>query len=396
MKKPLHILWIPSWYPQEEKPLLGTFFQEQARALKEEGVQIGIIYPEIRPLKEFSLKRLGNYFQTTFQYESKIPVMRMHGWNIHPTHIQKQMNHWSFHALKLFEKYQKKFGKPQLIHAQSSLWAGIAAYEIKKQHYIPYCLTEHRDGFVTKNVLGTDYTSCWSTPFIQEAFDHAEVLIGVSEPLKRALSYYSDNPRLEAIPNSIDTDLFCPAPQKKKKEVFQFLTVGFLEKRKNVEMLLKAFKRLHGESPDVHLEIVGDGDERNALEKIVQDLKLRHAVSFRGLLSRSKVVEAFQRADAFVLASQNESFGVVCIEALATGTPIISTRCGGPVGIVSDDVGILVDKDDVDQFYSAMKQIKKEKERFDPNKIRTKALQNYSKKGIAQKHLQLYQEICVE
>jgi len=383
MKK-LHVLWLPSWYVQKEIPLNGCFFKEQALALKKEGVQMGIVYPEIRPLKELSLTLLcKNRFQLSHNEEEGIPVMRKHGWNLYPSLIQQQMRAWISQAERLFADYRKKYGSPDLIHAQSSIWAGIAASEIHKKTGIPYFITEHRDGFVTQNVLKTPYAQCWSTPILTKAFDQAVNVIAVSQPLQRALSAYTHHP-LHVIPNSVDTDLFCPRERRESKP-FCFLTVGNLELRKNIAMLLHAFK----ECENSELVIVGDGPEKGRLMALAKELGIASRVQFRGAMPRKQMPAIFQEADAFVLASRNESFGVVCIEALATGIPVISTRCGGPEGIINESTGVLVENNHCAELAHAMRTLKA----FDSQTIRQYALREFSSRAVARKHLELYQTL---
>ena len=394
MKPPLHVLWIPSWYPQKENPLLGSFFQEQIQALNKIGVQTGIIYPEIRPLKEFNFPLLKqNYFQTSFQIEQSTPIYRRHGWNLYPGKFKWQINAWVRQALNLFENYISSFGRPHLIHAQSSLIAGMAALEIARKYCIPYCVTEHRDVFLKKKVLKEDYSTCWCTPYIKNALDHANKIIAVSMPLKEALFSYTSQASISIIPNSVDIDLFCPPLQKKQKENFSYLTVCNLEKRKNVDLLLKSFQKVYKNDPKSDLVIVGEGPERAYLERLAKELEISRGVSFRGALSRQEVSQSFQEADAFVLASQNESFGVVCIEALASGIPVIATKCGGPETIVTPDGGLLVEKDDEISLTNALIQIKNTIHHYPSEKLRSLAVSEYSQKAVAEKTLLLYQSL---
>ena len=80
-----------------------------------------------------------------------------------------------------------------------------------------------------------------------------------------------------------------------------------------------------------------------ALEALVQEKALTEQVTFLGSLTREQVRQEVSEADAFVLSSEYETFGVVVIEALALGKPVIATRCGGPESIVVPSVGYLVE-----------------------------------------------------
>lgn len=392
-----HVLMIPSWYTTLDEPLNGSFFKEYACDLKDCGVNIGIIYPEIRQLRNFTFK-LGvkNRFQKTIKVENNIPTCRMHGWNLQPKWMKMQMWVWMWHVFDLFEDYVKCFGKPDLIHAQSCVWAGIAASRISAIFDIPYCITEHRDGFVTQNILNRHYSTCWSTAYISEAYDNAEVVVAVSSVLKKSLRVYfqEEDSFVHVIPNPVDTNFFKPARVPKDLSQFVFITIAHLVPRKNISSLIKAFHLLQKEFPQSRLHIGGDGPERNLLENLVDILELRDKVVFLGALSREQVRDALQVADAFVLSSLNESFGVVCIEAIACGIPIVSTRCGGVEDIVNYEVGYLVSVDKAEKLCEGMGKMIRNKQGFKPFVLHDIACRKYSKERVMKQYLYIYEKLA--
>src|SRR6188768_3953088 len=133
----MHVLFIPSFYPHAESPIYGSFFQEQAAMLQQAGVKVGVIYPEIRPLKGMSPSLLlKNHFQTVSNVENGIPTVRMHGWNLFPKCLRGTQWQWKKAVYRLYEQYVKDFGTPQLIHAQSALWGGVAANYLSERFSI--------------------------------------------------------------------------------------------------------------------------------------------------------------------------------------------------------------------------------------------------------------------
>lgn len=387
----MHVLVIPSWYVTEEQPVLGSFFHEHAIALSQSGVRVGILYPEIRQLRALTpTLLLKNHFQITTGMEGPLQTCRLHGWNLFPKWMKKQMEAWSFFAEKLMKSYIKAFGKPDLIQAQSSVWAGIAAKKISEKYAIPYCVTEHASVFMKQKVLGTDWSQCWSTPYIQKAFDHAAAVVAVSAQLKKALEPYTSQ-SIHVIPNVVDTSRFFPKKRDPHKKTFQFLTVSHLVPRKNLSLLLQALKQLQDEN--AHLTIGGDGPERRVLEELVQKLGLQNRVTFLGALSRQGVIDAFQKADAFVLASQHETFGVVCIEAMASGIPVVATRCGGTEDIVTEEVGCLVEVNQVDALVDGMKKVKLNSHTFEPEKLHQMASANFGPQAVSKQYKTLYHSI---
>jgi glycosyltransferase involved in cell wall biosynthesis len=132
------------------------------------------------------------------------------------------------------------------------------------------------------------------------------------------------------------------------------LYVGRLVERKGVDDLIKAFKIVRSKIPDVTLEIVGDGPERNNLEKLVSSLSLSDYVLFRGVLTGHKLQNAYDRSYAVVLPSKkihtdfaDEGLGLSLIEASMFGKPLVGTRNGGIPEIIEDGYnGFLVNEAD--------------------------------------------------
>ncbi len=383
----LHVLMIPSWYVTEEQPLLGSFFHEHALALSQV-VRMGVLYPEIRQLRSLTPGLLTkNHFQSSIEFEGPLPTCRLHGWNLFPKLMKKQMEAWCFFAEKLMKKYVAAYGKPDLIHAQSSVWAGIATRSISQKYGIPYCVTEHASVFMKQQVLGTSWDKCWSTPYIRDVFDQAKAVVAVSSALKEKLEVYTAA-NVQVIPNLVDTGSFKPSP-KKERETFHFLTVSHLVPRKNIGLLLQAFKQLADQK--VHLTIGGDGPEKERLQKLTATLGLESQVTFLGSLSREAVRVAFQEADAFVLASQHETFGVVCIEAMASGIPIVATRCGGTEDIVNEEAGCLVAVNDLQALCESMKRVKELT--FDPELLHRRAVDLFGPEVVSRQYVHLYNAI---
>lgn len=386
----MHILWIPSWYPTAEDPIMGIFFKEQAIALMEEGHQVGVIYPEMRPLKQlaWSLAK-KNRFQITHAVEDGLPTYRLHGWNLFPKMEQIKRQVWIKNSFKLAKKYFKDYGQPDLIHAHSTFWGGMAAHAISKKFSIPYVVTEHQDVFLHGKIFSKDFSSCWTKPYINDTLNKASGVIAVSQQLMNCLqSFMHEQPIV--IPNSVDTHFFSLPATRPEAKPFRFLTVANLIPIKNIELLLRSFQKVREKDPSICLEIVGDGEERARLEAISAQLGLTQSVIFSGkMIERSLVRKAFHRAHAFVLPSNFETFGVVLIEALSTGLPVIATKAGGPQDIVSEKVGKLISPGNAEELSQAMLYIRHTP--YDSNTIRQHAVHLFDKKKVAASLVTEYQ-----
>lgn len=357
--------------------------------LQQAGIQVGVIYPEIRPLKGFEWELLRkNYFQTKNGIENGIPTVRMHGWNLFPKFLEGTQWQWKQAAFRLFENYIAQYGKPDLLHAQSALWGGVAANFLSKHFSIPYIISEHRDNFLYETLnLGSKQT--WINPLLKTAFSTAANVTTVSNFLKKGVLRYVD--RVEVIPNFVDTDRFTPQ-KKDRKDFFTFLTVGNLVASKNIDLLLDAYAMMRAEMNNVLLQIIGDGPERKALEN--KAIRLGVPVQFMGSIMRDQIRNLYGKADAFVLPSQVETFGIVFVEAMAMGLPSIGVKGGGPQEILENGGGILIDKPNPQLLKDAMLQLYNTRQQFDPQALHHQAKCCYGKEAVIKKWIDIYSCFC--
>ena len=153
---------------------------------------------------------------------------------------------------------------------------------------------------------------------------------------------------LRFAPPGVDAGLFRPASRPVAGDPY-LLCVGRLDDpRKNVELILDAYLRLPERSrKDLRLILAGQAGPPAAFWQRVETLGLRDRVAFVDQPAREELVTLYQNASMFVLASDEEGFGVVILEAMACGIPVVSTRSGGPNDIITDgDDGYLVPLDD--------------------------------------------------
>jgi N-acetyl-alpha-D-glucosaminyl L-malate synthase BshA len=156
---------------------------------------------------------------------------------------------------------------------------------------------------------------------------------------------------IELLPNFVDTDRFTPPAARAARDAAVLFHVSNFRPVKRVGDLLEVLLRVRRELP-ARLVAVGDGPERAGLEARAAELGLGEAVQFLG--KRDDFVDLLREADAFVLPSETESFGVAALESLSAGVPVFAYRVGGLPEVVSDDVGRLVEPYDVDALARAV------------------------------------------
>jgi glycosyltransferase involved in cell wall biosynthesis len=343
-----HVLFVPSWYHTREQPVHGTFFREQAVAVQKLGVRTGVVFPDLRTVLGAGVEDcLSRRFQVVEVDDEGIFTMRVMGWRI-PQAKKLTRNLWVGQVQRLVKQYVRRRGVPDLIHAQCVHEAGVAAMTAKQEWKIPYVVTEHFTGYA-RGIMTDDMLAR-----ARDVFTRADRVITVSHSLAHDIRGYVGKQDIKVIPNLVDTAFFTLPPEPRRHDPFRFLFVGFLTEKKGVADLLRAFAGAFGNRDGVRLEIGGDGELRPELERLAAELGVGAKVEFLGTLSRDQVRSAMWRANAVVSAAKAETFGVVLIEAMSTGLPVVVTRCGGPEDFVNDDVGRLVPLDDDAALQNAM------------------------------------------
>lgn len=154
------------------------------------------------------------------------------------------------------------------------------------------------------------------------------------------------------IPNIVDLTEFKYAP-KQKTDTLRFLTAASVNYGKGFDVLVKAYAKFLEDAKDlsvsgykdIYRTIMGDGPELNNIKDLANSLGISDKITFTGSYVRSDFAKELAKSDCFVLPSRSETIGIVYIKALATGTPVIATRCGGPEDFVNDENGMIVDVD---------------------------------------------------
>jgi glycosyltransferase involved in cell wall biosynthesis len=387
----VHVLVVPSWYPTTEAPLDGIYFAEQARCLTRHGLQVGVVYPEQQSLRRLSWTALRRkHFQTEWACEEGVPTLRRYGWNVW-SRVPPGLRCRVRSAVRLADRYVRRHGVPDLLHAQSGRWAGAAAARIGARYDVPYALTEHFSGFLRDGVFP------WRWPLVREGYDEAGALAAVSPPLRRAIADHglaapSD---VESQPNLAPPAFLGPPPSDRPSPPpFRFVTVARLSPRKNVGGLLDALAMQPG--TETTLAIVGDGPERSRLEDRARDLGLTNQVRFLGRCDRGSVREALWNAHAFVLPSHHETFGVVLLEAMATGLPVLATACGGPEALVTPETGLLVPPGTPDALAEGLSTLRARWPSFDADAIRARTREQYGPAAFVRRTRALYRRALHE
>lgn len=383
-RKP-HILLFPSSYPSSHSPVKGVFYREQAEALRQVGLEVGVVYPDNRSLRDLSPSALlDNHWQVTGQEEEDIPTVRLHGWNIPFDWLRGKVLNRQYQ--NLFDRYVDVFGSPDLVHSHGVFWGGRAAQVISTREGIPFVHTEHSSGYAT-NVYGEN-----DLYVIEDVLEASEQVIAVSQALAGEIRSVVSGADIDVIPNMVDTNRFTLPPELRSADPFTFIAVARLKRKKGIHVLVEAFCKEFSSEENVRLEIAGNGPEEANLRRRVSGGEMEKNICFRGLLSRSEIRNLMWKGNALVSPSFVETFGIVIIEAASTGLPIIATRSGGPEEIVTEDVGCLVDTGDISGLAQAMRQVVEvgRKSREEEAWVRERIVNRYGREAVVDQLQEVY------
>jgi glycosyltransferase involved in cell wall biosynthesis len=391
MSKPLKILVIPSWYPPDG----GYFFKEHSEALARTGCEIHVLVNRVIGIRRIGRLEKGKWFRPYSGDEDGLKILRSVYWKI-PGNERINIKLWKRSTIRLFRKYFHIYGRPDIILAHSAIWAGLAAAGINKEFNIPYIITEHRSFFVFDKGDARSMIRSYYIPHLQEAYSLCRKLIIVSESMKSGLLelFPELGTKMEVIPNMVNGDYFNLPEQARGKDPFIFLSAGRIAAVKGLDILIAAFGELMKKTDKkVLLRIAGRGEMREKLERQVNANGLSEKVTFLGRVSRDNMVKEMQGANCFVLSSSYEAFGVVLIEAMSTGLPVIATRSGGPESIIDEVCGYLVDTGETARLTEVMLMMINKYDKFHQGTIRERVLQQYGSGIIAGKYLESFKHI---
>ena len=166
--------------------------------------------------------------------------------------------------------------------------------------------------------------------------------------------------------------------------------------------LLRAFAIIHDRRPETVLRLVGRSlrpEHETAWRQLATGLDIMDAVRFEPPADRAGVAAAMRRADLFVHPSNRETFGVVAVEALASGLPVVAADSGGVAEVLGDDpdrLGALVPAGDPAALAAAVLGAMERRASFDPGRLRAYAIEQFGSASVAQRIVALYEEVLSE
>lgn len=385
----MKVLVLVNDFPNEDNSYATNIFvKEQVRAMSKLADEINVLVPIPRGIE---LKRKTSY--RDYDIGENIHVHFVKYLNLlFPIAYSKLRKEWVWAETRVLKKFIDRHNiKFDIIHAHYTWPCGAVGVKLKERYNVPLVITEHTHVSLYPLLEKRD-------PIIIDTWNRADVIIRVNKRDIPKFKQIVPSAKFVHIPNGYNPDRIKPIEQKYAREALNIpsdLKVLFnlarLHPYKGHKYLIEAVSIVIKERKDVVCFIGGSGPLRNTLQDQINKLGLQEHVKLLGFVPDDQLALWMNAADLFVLPSLSESFGLVVLEALAVGTPVVATYNGGSEEIVtSEDYGLLCPPKDPECLAEKIL-IALEKE-WDREKIR-KYAEQFTWEKITKQILEIYKKL---
>ncbi len=293
-----------------------------------------------------------------------------------------------------------------LVHIQTPFIAHYAGVRFARRAGIPCIATYHTffEEYLHHYVpvLPRRVGRLLAQAFTRSQCRQVSGLIAPSEPMRDVLLAYGVTTPIHVVPTGLPEDRFEPgngarfrAEQGLPTDRPLVTYVGRVAHEKNIEFLVNVFAQVRREVPRALLVIAGEGPAREPLRQLVARIGLSDSVRFVGYLDRNTaLLDCYAAADVFVFASRTETQGLVLLEAMAQGTPVVSTAELGTKFVLKPGCGALIAPERVPEFAAAVAKVLREELLRDELSARGRVYaQSWSSRALAQRLADLYRSL---
>ena len=273
-------------------------------------------------------------------------------------------------AIPLFPgmRQQIKRLKLDIIHVHSPAIMGRVGLHYARAFRLPIVFTYHTlyEQYTHYLPVAQEFAKDMTVKFSSKFCNDCDHVIVPAQEIYDLLSTYRIITPISVIPTGVPLEKFIPAPGNWLRDNYSIppenkilLFVGRLTKEKNLDFLIQTFKMVHDKNPHTTLVITAQGPLEAELKKLAisLDLDLERDIVFTGAVPYDTLVQVYYAADLFVFASLTETQGLVLIEAMAAGLPVVAVRASGVQEMVDDGIDGLLTSLDRDELAGAIGQI---------------------------------------
>lgn len=368
----MKILFLTPWYPDDKMPHHGVFVRDQAVAVSRQHEVIAISAKvDYSAFKLFSWKVSESVFEGVKEYRlvvnRSIPFINQLNYLL--------LSVWL--AYKITRRLQ-----PDVIHGNIAYPGAIWSYCVSRLTRKPYVVSDHTSRFTD------NFRSTFHRVVTMISMRRAAHVIAVSSWAAKKIADIVGRP-VDIIPNLIHVDQYSVQPPGTMPVQIGFL--GGLSSgihRKGLDVLLKA---IAGIDKEFILHIGGAGKLLGYYKELAQAEGVFDKCRFHGFVDY--VPDFMHKLHFFVSSSRIEAFGMVIVEAMACGLPVVATNSGGPADFIDETCGVMVQTEDVQALRNAIAWMIDHHSTYDRNRIRMKAVENFSAEVFIDRIGALYQSL---
>ena len=376
----------------------GVYVANIAKSLEKKGHKTCIITPE--NTSDFSNLKDIKLHPVFFKHEEEIEGQQEFNFACFDPHPRSNLLFSNMTKLQL-EKYENAFRKaieeeieefkPDIIHAQH-IWI---ISNVALDYNIPVIITSHGSDIMGYQVWPEFHDVMFNVA------DGCKKIVAISNHSREVIAdiFSKNKEKIITISNGYDERVFYK-DDCNKDEILSELNIdkkyekivcfaGRLTQNKGIDLLLHAAKNY--EKENVLTLVIGHGEEYKNLIDIKEKNELKNVV-FLGNQKQNMLRKLYNISDVCVVPSRQEAFGLVALEALACGTPVIATNQGGMPDFINKNVGILIEKDNVLELEDAISKILNGDIKFDSQYLSEYAINNYRQDLFVDKIIDVYKE----
>ena len=290
-----------------------------------------------------------------------------------------------------------KRNRYDIINTHFAVPSGPLGYILGKLFKIPNVLSLHGGDIYDPSKRLSPHRSFIFGRIVKFILNRADKIVAQSSNTRdNAVTYYKPNKEIKIIPLA-----FHPPIMGRKgrdsigldKDSFYFITICRLVKRKSIDTILHAMSEINNKK--IKFLVMGEGPEKDFLVNLTDELGLNDRVKFLGFIANEDKYVYLKNSNSFILVSMHEGFGIVFMESMFIGLPIISSNHGGQVDFLEDEENaLLIDVGDVEACKKGMLRVYKDKElrrkMYTKNK---KKVKDFYGEGVAYEYIKIFREL---
>jgi glycosyltransferase involved in cell wall biosynthesis len=324
-----------------------------------------------------------NFAENIIIYKVGLHKKSLHYWR------KTEVLEWLFKARPRYRKLLRD-NEYDLVHAFFGFPTGWLCYRTAEK--LPYIISLRGSDVPGYNArLGLDYKIL--AGLFRRIWKNASVIVANSKGLRELALKFMPQVKINVIYNGIDTSKFIPADNKKIQKPLRLLIVGRLISRKRIDLLIEATAELNQLGIPAKLNIAGEGNLMNELISLAEKLQIADKVHFLGRVPSDQMPEIYRNNDIFLMSSMHEGMSNAMLEAMASGLPIITTRCEGAEELITDN-GVVVEQPQAQLIANAVQCLAKNKESYNlMSTAARKQAENFTWHTVAEQYMHCYNKI---